>query len=184
MADQSTIVVDANSLLNLATVRVDASDRAPTGADPLKALLATYDVHVPDVVMGEIGEAAVGDDLLARAADLVLQAAHHLTTHDVEAALEAPLTYGLDTGESHAIWLANDLQAAMFLTDEFNTTNYLLISLALDDRNTLFTTPHVLCSLARDGILSAAYVDAALTYFVETKHWDSAYVERLRSEYL
>jgi len=72
----------------------------------------------------------------------------------------------------------------MFLTDEFNTTNYLLVSLALDNRNTLFTTPHVLCSLAREGILSTAYVDAALTYFVETKHWDRAYVEGLRNEYL
>jgi len=95
MAGQSTIVIDANSLLNLATARVDASDRAPTGADPLKALLATYEVHVPDVVMGEIGEAAVGDDLLARAANLVRQAAHHLTTHDVEA---APLFAGLVLG--------------------------------------------------------------------------------------
>jgi rRNA-processing protein FCF1 len=184
MAGQSTIVVDANSLLNLATARVDASDRAPTGADPLKTLLASYDVHVPDVVMEEIGAAAVGDDLLAAAADLVLQAAHHLTTHDVEAALDAPLTYGLDTGESHALWLTNDLQAAMFLTDEFNTTTYLLVSLGLDDRNTLFTTSHVLCSLADDGSLSTGYVDAALTYFVETKHWDRAYVEQLRSEYL
>lgn len=180
-----TVVVDTNVLCNLATPVVDGRTRAPTGHDPLKAVLSTYDVHVPGSVLDEITEtAARGDDLLAAAADAVLRATHHLTAHDVTADIDEPLDFGLDLGESRAIWLANDLDAAMFVTDEFGSTNYLLVSLGLDDRNTLFTTPHVLCSLADRGVLDDRYVHAVLTYFVETKHWDRTYVDRLRSRYL
>ena len=39
----------------------------------------------------------------------------------------------------------------------------------LNDRNTLFTTPHILCTLATHEILPVEYVEAALTYHVETK---------------
>jgi len=72
----------------------------------------------------------------------------------------------------------------MFVTDEFNTTNYLIVSIALDDRNTLFTTPHLLCVLAQREILSSQCVDAALTYYIEIKDWDEQYIDRLRAEYL
>lgn len=72
----------------------------------------------------------------------------------------------------------------MFVTDEFNTTNYLLVSLALDDRTVLITTPHLLCVLVANDIISPHYVTGALTYYVETKDWDQQYVEQLRSEYL
>lgn len=184
MGEQTVVVVDTNVLLNLALPVVDGRDRAPTGDDPLKALLSTYDVHVPASVLGEVGDATGGDDLLAAAATLVLDAAHHLTTHEVAAEIDGPVSFGLDAGESHAIWLANDLDAEMFITDEFNSTNYLFVSLALEDRNTLYTTPHVLCVLATHGILAAPYVDMALTYYTETKDWDRQYVDRLRAEYL
>jgi len=90
----------------------------------------------------------------------------------------------LDPGETHAIWLANHLDSALFVTDEFNTTNYLLIALALEDRNVLFTSPHILCALADRGVLDTGYVDAALTYYVETKGWDRQYAEHLRAQYL
>ena len=76
-----------------------------------------------------------------------------LTTHDVNDRIDDPLAYSLDRGESECIWLANELDADLFLTDEFNTTNYLFINLALDDRNILFTTPHVLCTLATQEVL-------------------------------
>ena len=92
--------------------------------------------------------------------------------------------YGLDRGESEGIWLANELDADLFIPDEFNSTNYLFVSLALEDRNTLFTTPHILCSLATHDILPPEYVSAALTYYVETKHWDRQYVAQLRKKYL
>lgn len=184
MSDAPTCVVDTNVLLNLATPVVDGRERAPDGADPLKTVLVAYDVHVPDGVLGEVTDAASGDDLLAAAAELVLRAAAHLTTHDVSEQVGEPLDYGLDRGESEAIWLANELDAPVFVTDEFGATNYLLVSLALDDRNALFTTPHLLCGLAARGALSPGYVDAALAYYVETKGWDRAYVEALRTRVL
>jgi hypothetical protein len=184
MTERPVAVVDTNVLLNLATPVVDGRTQAPSGGDPLKALLTAYDVHTPASVLGEVTDAAGDDDLLAAAADLVLQAAHHLTTHDVDDRTDEPLDYGLDRGESDCIWLANELEAALFITDEFNTTNHLFVALALDDRNILFTTPHILCTLETHEILPAEYVDAALTYYVETKGWDAQYVARLRQLYL
>jgi rRNA-processing protein FCF1 len=184
MVENAVAVVDTNVLLNLATPVVDARPQAPSGADPLKALLTSYDVHVPTSVVGELTETTGSGDLLSTAADLVLQAAHHLTTHDVGAQLDESLDYGLDRGESECIWLANTIPADLFVTDEFNTTNYLFVTLALDDRNILFTTPHILCTLATHEILPSEYVDAALTYYVDTKCWDGQYVAQLRQQQL
>lgn len=184
MSPQAVTVVDTNVLLNLATPIVDGRPRAPSGGDPLKALLTTYDVHIPASVLGEITDATGDDDLLSAAADLVLQASHHLTTHDVTDRTDESLDYGLDRGESECIWLANELEVGLFVTDEFNTTNYLFIALALKDRNILFTTPHVLCTLATHDVLPVEYVDAALTYYVETKSWDPQYVAQLRQHHL
>jgi len=80
MPEQAVTVVDTNVLLNLATPVVDGRSQAPSGADPLKALLTAYDVHTPASVLGEITDATGDDGLLAVAADIVLQAAHHLTS--------------------------------------------------------------------------------------------------------
>jgi len=184
MSEHAVAVVDTNVLLNLATPVVDGRPKAPSGGDPLKTLLTGYDVHVPASVLGEVTHATGDDDLLAAAADLILQAAHHITTHDVDNRADEPIDYGLDQGEAEGVWLANELEAELFITDEFNTTNYLFINLALDDRNTLFTTPHMLCVLATHKILPIEYVDAVLSYYVETKGWDTQYVAQLRQEYL
>lgn len=178
---RATAVVDTNVLLNLALPVVDGRAEAPSGEDPLLTVLSVYDIHVPDSVLGEVTAASADEDLLAAAAETVLRASSRLTAHEGAA---DPLGYGLDTGESEAINLANDLGAGLFVTDEFNTTNYLLVSLALDDRNTLFTTPHVLCSLAEAGVLSSEYVDALLTYYCRTKDWERAYVDQLRATFL
>jgi predicted nucleic acid-binding protein len=124
-------------LLNLATPVLDGRPQAPSGADPLKTLLTVYDVQTPTSVLGEVTDATGNDDLLAAAADLVLQAAHHLTTHDIDDRVDRPLDYGLDRGESEGIWLANKLEAELFITDEFNTTNSTLINPASDDRTPL-----------------------------------------------
>jgi hypothetical protein len=162
MSDRPLAVLDTNVLLNLATPVVDGREQAPSGEDPLRVALTVYDVYVPDAVVGELAEASDDDDLLATAAEAVLSASHHLTTHDVEA----------------------ELDDALFVTDEFRSTNFALISLELDDPETLFTTPHLLCALAERGHLDGACVDAALTYLLETKQWASQYVERLRTTYL
>jgi predicted ribonuclease YlaK len=184
MGEQATIVVDTNVLLHLATPVVDGRPRAPSGADPLKTVLTGYDVHVPRSVMGELADAQGSGDRLSKAAALVLNASHHVTTHDTETALDEPLDVGLDRGESDGIRLANELSAAMFVTDEFNTANYLLVAIAIDDRNSLFTTPHLLCLLASREVLDTHYVDAVLTYFCDTKQWDRQYVQALRRKYL
>ena len=184
MSERTVAVVDTNVLLNLATPVVDGRTQAPTGADPLKPLLTAYDVHTPASVLGEITDATGSDDLLAAAADLVLQATHHLRTHNVDERADEPPDYGLDRGESDCLWLANELEADLFITDEFNTTNYLFVALALDDRNTLFTTPHILCTLATHESIPDGYVNAVLTYYVETKGWDTQYVAQLRELYL
>lgn len=184
MGEGPLVVVDANVLLNLATPVVDGRSRAPTGDDPLRAVLSSYDVHVPSRVLGEVGDATGSGDLLSAAADAVLLASKHLTVHEVEDGADDPLEYGLDAGESQAIRLANELGAEMLVTDEFGGTNYVLVSMGLDDRNVLFTTPHVLCKLTDCGVLDDGFVDAALSYYVETKDWDRAYVEFLRSDYL
>ncbi|WP_096391839.1 hypothetical protein [Halopenitus persicus] len=184
MAEKAVVVVDTNVLLNLATPVVDGRSKAPSGSDPLKALLTTYEVHVPTSLLGELTDTTGSDDLLSAAADLVLQAADQLATHEIDAQTDEPLDYGLDRGESECIWLANELAADLFITDEFNTTNYLFVNLALDDRNILFTTPHILCTLATYEILPREYVSAALTYYVETKNWDVQYVAQLRQDQL
>lgn len=184
MVRQTTTVVDTNVLLNLATPVVDGRSKAPSGEDPFLAFLSAYDVHTPDCVIGEVSDATGDGDLLSAAAETVLKASHHLTVHDVDGTLEGPLDDGLDEGESRAIWLANDLDADLFVTDEFNSTNYLFVGMALDDQNIQFTTPHVLCELATQDILDSNYVDTALTYYVDTKNWDREYVELLRRTYL
>lgn len=184
MGDRPVVVVDTNVLANLATLVVDGRDRAPTGADPLKAVLTVYDVHVPNVIVGELTEIITGDNVLATAADTVLSASQWLTTHDLQGKNEEVIDYPLDDGEAHCIALAYAIAADMFVTDEFNSANFQLISLAIDDRNSLFTTPHLLCNLANFGVLEPRYVDHALTYFIETKRWDRSYVDALRSRHL
>jgi rRNA-processing protein FCF1 len=184
MGSSPKTVVDTNVLLNLATPVVDGRTQAPTGSDPLKSLLTACDVHVPSTVIGEIADAQQDNDLLAAAATAVMRASRHLTTHNVESVIDESLEYGLDEGESHAIWLANDIDADLFVTDEFGTSNVLLVSLELDDERILSTTPQVLCVLADRDVLSPGYVDATLTYLCELKHWDRQYVERLREKYL
>lgn len=184
MAKKAVGVVDANALLNLTTPVVDSRSKAPTGEDPLKALLVSYDIHVPNSVLGEVADATGSDDHLSEAADLVLKAADNLTTHGIEDEAEEPPDYGLDKGESESIWLTNNNDVDFFVTDEFGSTNYLLINLALKDRNKLFTTPHILCTLAADGAIRPEYVEDALAYYIETKSWDKKYVSLLRERHL
>lgn len=184
MEGQAVIVIDTNVLVNLATPVVDRRDSPPSGADPLKAVLSTYDVHVPSAVLGEITAIAAGDDLFETAAEAVLSAAHWMTDHDGDEYVVDPLDQALDEGESQCIALANDLDADMFVTDEFNSFKFQLISFGLDDRNALYTTPHLVCVMADHGIIDDRYVDHALSYYVETKHWDRGFVDILRTQYL
>jgi len=102
MSEKAVAVVDTNVLLNLALPVVDGRPNAPSGADPLKTLLMAYDIHVPERILGELTDATGSGDLLSAAADLVLQAAQHLTTHDVDDRIADPLEYSLDRGNPNA----------------------------------------------------------------------------------
>lgn len=147
-------------------------------------MLMTYDVHVPDTVIGEITVAAQSDDLLAAAANLVLKASDNISIHDVSSKIKGSTPTALDTGEFHCIWLANNSACELFVTDEMNNVNILLIQEALDDQNLLTTTPKLLCKLAEQGILDPRHVSALLTYYAETKNWDQAYLSVLRNKHL
>jgi hypothetical protein len=83
-----------------------------------------------------------------------------------------------------AIHLANERTAELFVTDKFNTVNYLLVGLSLDYRNTLSTTPHVLYRLATAEVLDSNHVATLLSYYVDTKDWNAEYVGRLGATYL
>lgn len=124
--------------------------------------------------------------MLADAATLVTDVIERgrIDSRTVETYPERLLGHGMDEGEARAVSVANELGADLFLTDEFNSTNYLLLGVALEDRNVLFTTPHVLCRAVQSGHLDRAYVHTALTYYEETKGWDRRYVEFLREWYL
>ena len=124
MEDKAVIVVDTNVPVNLATPVVDQHDRTPSGADPLKAVLTSYDVHVPSAVLGELSAIAAEDDLRRAAADSVLSAAHRMTSHDVEDRIEELVDFALDEKETHCIALTNDIDADMFVTDEFNSIKF------------------------------------------------------------
>lgn len=185
MGETPQLVTDTNVLLNLATPVVDSRADAPEGErNPLQTFLQSYDVHAPESVLAEVGAVATTDDLLGAAATHVLQAQHAITTHAVTEEIEAELEYGLDTGESHAIWLANQTSAEMLVTDEFSSTNYLLISVAIDDRSSLYATPEILCLFGREGVLHRKYVSHLLSYLTRRKDWDTQYISLLRKKYL
>lgn len=184
MEDKPVTVVDTNVLLNLATPVVDGRQQAPSGDDPLQAVLTTYDIHIPTEVFSELVEVSEDTDLLAAAADAVMQASHHFTTRDIGVETDGKLEYGLDSGESHGIWLTNEIEADMFVTDEFGSSNFPIVALELYDTNILFTTPHLLCKLAEQGVLDIRYTGSTLTYLCELKNWDRQYITRLRSKYL
>lgn len=183
----TTAVLDTNTLLHLALAVVDDSNRAPSGEDPLRTVVGAYDVWVPSRVETELYEVMYGDDdKLADAAALTLDAVEtgRIGTRPAGDPPKKLLDHGMDEGEVHAVAVANDLKPELFITDEFNTANYLLIGITLWNRNTLFTTPHVLCRLAQQGFLDSNYVHSALTYYERTKGWDRQYVEFLRTWYL
>lgn len=184
MEENPITVLDTNVLLNLATPVVDGRKQAPSGDDPLRAILTVCDVHVPSEILGELIEVSDNDDVLATAADAVMRVSHHFTTHDIESEINGELEYGLDSGESHGIWLANEIEADIFVTDEFGSRNFPLVTLELYDTNILLTTPHLLCELAEQGVLDKTYTSSVLTYLCELKHWDRQYISRLRSKYL
>jgi predicted nucleic acid-binding protein len=85
----------------------------------------------------------------------------------------------LDDGENAAVTLANELDAAFLLGDEFIQLGLIHASLA-DTR--LVTTPTLLSVLVRPDQLSAADARLLLDTVSDVRSWNSnSYVQRARS---
>ena len=164
----SRLIADASALVSLGV----AADSDPS---PLTLCLSRYEVTVPRAVIDELREIASYDDTHGRAASAVLDRAESFTARSVELDAEFPL----DDGENAAVTLANDLDASLFLCDEF--TRLGLIHASLTDTR-LVTTPTLLSILARTERLSAADARLLLDEISDARSWGTnSYVQRARS---
>jgi len=164
----STLVADASALVSLGIV-------AAEDPDPLERCLATYEVIVPATVIEELREIASYDDVHGEAASTVLEREEGFKTQSVTLDAEFPL----DDGENAAVTLANKIDAALLLCDEFTQLGLIHASLA-DTR--LVTTPTLLSVLVRRGQLSVADARALLDEISAARSWNAnSYVQRARS---
>ncbi|MFC4540455.1 hypothetical protein ACFO5R_00735 [Halosolutus amylolyticus] len=164
----SQLIADTSALVSLGIVADD-------NPDPFSICLSQYEVVVPAAVIEELREIASYDDAHGRAATVVLDQTDTLETRSVDLDAEFPL----DDGENAAVSLANELDAALFLCDEFNQLGLIHASLA-DTR--LVTTPTLLSVLVRTEQLSAADAWVLLDEISDARSWDAnSYVQRARS---
>lgn len=164
----AALVADTSGLVSLGIT-------ADCDPDPLALCLAAYEVLVPETVVDELREIASYDDEHGRAAEAVLARTDRLTVESV--ALDAD--FPLDDGENAAVTLANDVDAALFLCDEFNRLGLIHASLA-DTR--LVTTPTALSVLVRTGRLTSDEALALLEEISRARSWGAnSYVQRARS---
>ncbi len=164
----SRLVADASALVSLGIVADD-------DPDPLALCLAQYEVIVPMAVIEELRDIASYEDAHGPAATAVLDRTDALEIRSVDLDAEFPL----DDGENAAVTLANDLDAALLLCDEFNQLGLIHASLA-DTR--LVTTPTLLSVFVRTEQLSAADARLLLDEISDARSWDAnSYVQRARS---
>lgn len=164
----SRLVADASALVSLGIV-------ADTDLDPLALALSQYEVIVPTAVIAELEEVASYGDVHSRGATAVLDRTAQFARQSV--VLDAG--FPLDDGENAAVSLANDLDAALLLCDEFTQLGLIHASLA---DTWLVTTPTLLSVLVRTGQLSAADARTLLDKMSDARSWDAnSYVQRARS---
>jgi predicted nucleic acid-binding protein len=164
----SRLIADASALVSLGIVTDD-------DPDPLALCLSRYEVVVPTAVIDELQEIASYDDVHGNAASDVLDRVDAFTAQSVDLDAEFPL----DDGENAAVTLANHLDAALFLCDEFNQLGLIHASLA-DTR--LVTTPTLLSVLVRTEHLSVADARMLLDEISNARSWGAnSYVQRARS---
>lgn len=164
----TVLVADTSALVSLAV----AADSDP---DPLALCLDEYSIHVPEAVVEELRETAAYDDEHGRAATRALDALDVVTPYAVDLDADFPL----DDGENAAVTLANDVDAAILLCDEFNQLGLVHASL-VDTR--LVTTPTLLSAFVRTNRLSAASARTILDEIGAVRSWnENEYVERARS---
>lgn len=164
----SVLVADTSGLVSLAV----AAGHDP---DPLALCLDTYEVLIPQPVVDELEEISSYDDAHGRGAGSVLARGDDLTVE----AITLDEAFPLDDGENAAVALANDVEAALFLCDEFNRLGMIHASLA---NTRLVTTPTLLAVFVRRDTLSR---DEALELFdviSQARSWDeNSYAVRARS---
>lgn len=164
----SVLVADTSGLVSLGIVTTDAEALLDRCVD-------AYDVHVPTVVVDELEEIAGHDDRHGASARRVLDRGHEFTVQDVALDPEFPL----DDGENAGVTLANDVSAALFLSDEFNQLGLVHASLA---NTRLVTTPTLLAVLVQTDRLTEERGRALLDEIGDARSWNgNAYVERARS---
>jgi rRNA-processing protein FCF1 len=164
----AVLVADTSGLVSLGI----AAGGKP---DPLALCLDCYDVLIPATVVDELREVASHDDAHGRAATVVLDRQDRFRVRSVSLDAQFPL----DDGENAAVSLANEVDAALFLCDEFNSLGLVHASLA-DTR--LVTTPTLLSVFVRQGRLESAAARAILGTIGDARSWEAnSYVERART---
>jgi predicted nucleic acid-binding protein len=164
----SVLVAGTSALISLGIV-------ASGPPDPLARCFEYYDVVVPETIIEELHEVASYGDAHGRAAALVLDRSDAIETRAVTLDTEFPL----DDGENAAVTLANEIEAAVLLCDEFTQLGLIHASLA-DTR--LVTTPTLLSVFVRTDQLSTADAIALLDAISDARSWAAnSYVQRARS---
>ena len=155
------LVADTSALVSLAI---------PTDNAPIRLLFEEYDVRIPPAVVSELQDIAGYDDIHADAATRVLD---QLADTHIQQPTERP-DYPLDDGETAAIALSNEVNADVFLCDEYAelSTVHALLSEAR-----LMTTPKMSEAFVLRDALSPAEAQVALSAMVPERSWrNNAYV--------
>ncbi|QCC51615.1 hypothetical protein [Halapricum salinum] len=162
-----TVVADTSGLVSLGIAAGD-------DPDPLADCLDEYNVVVPSIVFDELQEIADFEDAHGRAAAAVVDSDATERRH-----ADLDEEFPLDDGENAAVTLANEIDADLFLCDEFNSLGLIHASLS---NTRLVTTPTLLSVLVRRGRLSTAEAASALETISRARSWESnSYVTRARA---
>lgn len=162
------LVADTSALISLAIA---------DGGVPVELLFQEYDVRIPSTVVSELEDIAAYDDAHA---DVATRVFDQLVDEHVEEVTDRP-EYPLDDGETAAIALANDRNAAVFLCDEYHelSTVHALLS-----ESRLLTAPKMIEVLTIRGVLSVDDAKRILTEMVDERSWrGNPYVEQFRDRF-
>ena len=162
------LVADTSALVSLAI-----ADRGT----PVQLLFQEYDVRIPSAVVRELEDIASYDDSHADAARRVLA---QIDAEHVQEPDEQP-DYPLDDGETAAIALANETEAAVFLCDEYHELSTVHAVLS---NSRLVTTPKMIEVFTHRDVLSVDDATAALSEMVDERSWRSnSYVSQFRDRF-
>lgn len=162
------LVADTSALVSLAI--------ADSGT-PVQLLFHEYDIRIPPAVVSELEDIATYDDAHADAATRVLA---QLDDEHIQEPDDQP-DYPLDDGETAAIALANERNAAVFLCDEYHelSTVHALLS-----ESRLVTTPKMVEVFTLRDVLSVDDANDILTEMVDERSWRSnSYVTQFRDRF-